>query len=107
VPVDSGGSSVGFGSVFDRLNWDQKKMVNALAPSLVFCFAALGMTAGGRVDVVAVDELGRLDAVDPVGVGDAVMLERAASFSASQADRLAASPATATAASVRRIAVPP
>jgi hypothetical protein len=64
------------------------------------------MTAGGRVDVV-VDGLGRLDVLDPDAVGAPVMLERAASFSASQADRLAASPATATTASTRRTAVPP
>jgi hypothetical protein len=92
--------------VFDRLNCDQKKIVNALAPSLVFCFAPLGMTAGGRVDVV-VEGLGRLDVVDPVGVGVAVMLERAASFSASHADRPPATPTAATAASMRRTAVPP
>ena len=102
--------------MFDRLNCDQKKIVNALAPSLVFCFAPSGMTAGGRV-LVVVDGVGPLvevagggvgeEVIDPVGVGDAVMLERAASFSASHADRLAASPTVATAASVHRTAVPP
>jgi hypothetical protein len=96
---------VGFGSVFDRLNCDQKKIVNALAPSLVFCFAPLGICAGGRV-VVVVDGVDGLVEVTGVGVGGEVMLERAASFSASHADRLPASPTAAT-ASVRRTAVPP
>jgi hypothetical protein len=93
-------------SVCDRLNCWRKNLVKFAAPDFDFCFAADGTGAGPRVVVLDVG-VGVLVEVAEVGVGEDVTLERAASFRASHADRLPASPTAATAASVRRTAVPP